>query len=103
MVNMPGQCDPPRMGATLAQGLPGQFPRPYCLPNGRFIFAVVFPFGMVDPCRGGMVRTMHRPGPGRGFAMVGCTLCGGHCWHGQIVAPGQRVGDRVYPRMTDWG
>jgi len=55
MVYMFAQCDPPRQLARLAQWLFGQLPRPYRLPNGRFIFPVVFPFGPVDCRRGGMI------------------------------------------------
>jgi hypothetical protein len=56
MIHMIPQRDPPRQLARLTQWGFAKLTRPYRLPNLGFVFPVVFPFGHVDPGRGGMIN-----------------------------------------------
>jgi hypothetical protein len=56
VINMIPQRDPPRQLARLTQWGFAKLTRPYRLPNPGFVFPVVFPFGHVNPGRGGMIN-----------------------------------------------
>jgi hypothetical protein len=55
VINVITQNNPPRQLARLTKGLFRQLPHSYGLPNGRFVFPIIGPFGLVDPGRGGVI------------------------------------------------
>ena len=56
VIHMIPQRYPPRQLARLAKWLFAKLTRPYCLPNGRFVFPIVGSFDHVDPGRGRVIN-----------------------------------------------